>query len=410
MKVAQINVTYGNADSTGRNVKELHDYLLEKKIDSYVFISKINDGSQADDRIRLFSSDTDRKTHALLSRLTGKQGYFSYFSTRRLIAELKAINPSVVILHVLHGNCVNLPELFKYLSKNDTSVVIVLHDCWFFTGHCCHYTYENCAKWQGDCFRCPQIHEWNESWFFDTASKCLKDKKQWFKKISHLGVIGVSDWITGEVNRSIIKDAAMIQRIYNWIDVEVFKPRCTESLRERLGIAKNTKVLLGVAFHWDERKGLKEMLLIARSIPESKVIMIGTIPENVVTPKNMICVGTVIDPIELSEYYSMADVFLNPSVQETFGKTTVEALSCGTPVVVYKTTACTELVGEKCGAVVSVIDAEQYLETLKDVLRYPKSEYETSCRESAVKRFDKGKCLDQYLSFINKMDAWENKK
>ena len=71
MKVVQINVTYGNADSTGRNVKELHDYLLDNGVDSYVYAAKVNDDSVVDDRIHFFFLSPDRTIHAFLSRLTG---------------------------------------------------------------------------------------------------------------------------------------------------------------------------------------------------------------------------------------------------------------------------------------------------------------------------------------------------
>lgn len=401
MRVVQINVTYGNADSTGRNVRELHDYLLSNNVDSYVYTARINDDTDIDSRIRFFSSDLDRKIHAVLSRLTGLQGYFSVASTRRMLHGLKADDPDVVILHVLHSNCINFPMLCKYLAKKDIPTVLVLHDCWYFTGHCCYFTQSNCVKWQQDCCYCPQIHEWNKSWIFDTAHKCLRDKKKWFDAIPHLGVVGVSDWIVGEAKKSILKDATIIQRIYNWIDLEVFKPQNTQELRKQLGIADNEKVLLGVASAWNDRKGLQEMLLIAKGIPDAKVVMIGKLPENVEIPENMVCVGLVRDPAQLAKYYSMADLFLNPSVQETFGKTTAEAMSCGTPVIVYNTTACTELVGEGCGSVEEKLLATEYIKTVKESLE--KTKMPDNCRQFAKKNFSYQDSCNQYMKLINQL-------
>lgn len=86
MRVAQINVTYGKADSTGRNVKELHEFFLERGVDSHVYVTTVNDCSEIDKRIHFFSSQQDKQNHAFLSRLTGMQGYFSYFSTQKLIS------------------------------------------------------------------------------------------------------------------------------------------------------------------------------------------------------------------------------------------------------------------------------------------------------------------------------------
>lgn len=403
MKVAQLNVTYGNADSTGRNVKELHEYLLDSGADSHVYTSKINDSSKIDERIHLFSSDVDKKVHALLSRITGKQGYFSFLSTKKLISELSMVRPDVVILHVLHSNCINLPVFFKYLSINDIPVVIVLHDCWYFTGHCCHYIEENCEKWKKDCLGCSQIHKWNKSWFFDTASQCLRDKKRWFYSVSRLGVVGVSDWITGEAKKSILRDATIIRRIYNWIDLETFRPRDTREMRKQFGIAKGIQVLLGVASSWSNQKGLREMLFVALSIPEAKIIMVGKMPKDVVVPKNMICVGIVKNPIKLSEFYSMADVFLNPSIQETFGKTTAEALSCGVPVVVYDTAACTELVGDNCGKIVAKGNKELYVQNIRKQLAENDVIVRSQCRAFAIGKFSAYDRMHDYENMLKEI-------
>ena len=58
---------------------------------------------------------------------------------------------------------------------------------------------------------------------------------------------------------------------------------------------------------------------------------------------------------ELIKFYSAADVFYNPSLEETFGLVTAEAMACGTPAVVMNSTACPELIiNEECGIVLDV--------------------------------------------------------
>lgn len=261
MKIVQINATYGNADSTGRNVKETHQWLKDHNFESIVYTASFNEQPPVDPNVRIFSNVIDKKFHGLLSRLTGLQGYFSVLSTKKLIQHLKKDNPDGVILHVLHSNCINFPILCHYLAQHEIPTILVLHDCWYFTGHCCYFTQSNCVKWQQDCRYCPQIHEWNKSWFFDTAHKCLQDKKKWFDAIPQLGVVGVSDWITGEAKKSILKDAAIIRRIYNWIDLEIFQPQDTSELRMSLSIKPTEKILLGVASGWSDKKGCRRCFL-----------------------------------------------------------------------------------------------------------------------------------------------------
>ena len=77
MKIVQLNTTYGMADSTGRNVKELHNYFMNEGHESYVYVNKFNDEvSRLDLNVKLFSNKMDQKIHAVLSRVTGLQGYF----------------------------------------------------------------------------------------------------------------------------------------------------------------------------------------------------------------------------------------------------------------------------------------------------------------------------------------------
>ena len=49
---------------------------------------------------------------------------------------------------------------------------------------------------------------------------------------------------------------------------------------------------------------------------------------------------------ELALIYNSASVYVSMSTEETFGLTIAEALSCGTPAVVYQATACPEMIVE----------------------------------------------------------------
>ena len=403
MKIVQINGSYGMADSTGRTTKEMHEWLMSKGHQSSVFVASINDNSSADENVCLFSSHLDQTMHAILSRATGLQGYFSFFSTKKLIERLKLIQPDVIILRVLHNNSIHFPSLMEYIKTNKIATVLVLHDCWYYTGHCCYYTQEQCEKWKATCHHCPAIKKWNTSWFFDTSKKCQKDKQTWFSEIKKLGVVGVSDWITQEARHSILKTAKKLGRIYNWINQDIFKPMDTTQVRETLQISKDKAVLLGVSSSWSNEKGLPEMLMTAQAYPDAQMILIGNTPQDIPWPSNIKRVGTVKDITKLAQYYSMADIFLNPSIQETFGKTTAEALSCGTPVVAYKTTACTELVGSDRGALVDLRNQAEFVSKVKEVLTQEKQSYTLACRKFSETYFEKDKNLNAYLALFEEL-------
>ena len=150
MTIVQINAVY-EYSSTGRTTKEMHDFFISNGDNSYVFCTN---QEKIENNIFKIGNTIDYKSHALGSRLLGTQGKFSSLSTHRLVRQLKSINPDIVILRNLHANYINLPILLSFLAKFDIPTIIVLHDCWFFTGHCCYYTDDNCYKWKTECNHC----------------------------------------------------------------------------------------------------------------------------------------------------------------------------------------------------------------------------------------------------------------
>ena len=399
MKIAQINTTYGITDSTGRNVKELHNYFERNGYESRVYVTRINNETEKNDPgIVFFSNAFDGKIHALLSRMTGLQGYFSYFATIKLIKSLKEYAPDVILLNVLHSNCINFNLFYEYVSKLEVPIIFVLHDCFFFTGHCCHYIDVQCEKWKNECGGCPSMKKWNKSLFFDTSRKSLADKKKWYDRIRIKGVIAVSHWLEEEAKQSILHKA-QITTIYNWVDQNVFKPNINISSEWNKFYGK--KIALAVASFWGEDKGLQEIQQLAVECPNLEIIMVGGNIKEAENIKNIHAIGTVHSAEKLAELYARADVFLNPSKMETFGKTTAEALSCGTPVVAYRTTACMELIDNTRGALARLGDVDDYIEKAKYVLEKGKTYYSEASVKFAQENFNSMVNMQQYVDVIN---------
>lgn len=401
MKIVQINAVY-QFSSTGRTTTEMHNSLRERNIDSYVFCTNYHSPKE---QVYMIGNKLDRKLHALGSRIFGRQGYFSHFSTKQMILKIEEIRPDIVILRNLHGNYVNLPMLLSFLGSNDIATVVVLHDCWFFTGHCCHYTEDKCYKWRKECYDCPILHAYNKSYFFDNSRSIFNMKKELFSKIPRLAVVGVSDWITREATLSpVFINSKIISHIYNWIDLDNFYPQETYDLRQSLGISKSDFVALSVSQFWDNRKGLDVILRIATRVPKIKFVLVGNKPK-IIMPDNVICIGPFKSVEQLAKCNSMADVYLNFSIQETFGKAAAEALACGTPLIVNNSTANIELCGNGCGIVVDNNDEERILDAIYTIQKNKKSFYSERCRSFAIKNFDKEKIIDKYIELFNKLTS-----
>jgi glycosyltransferase involved in cell wall biosynthesis len=76
------------------------------------------------------------------------------------------------------------------------------------------------------------------------------------------------------------------------------------------------------------------------------------------------------------------------STEDTFGKVIAEAMSCGTPVIVYNATACPEIVGEGCGYIVDKRDLKQINENLNIIKEKDKNIFSEKCRNYVVENFD----------------------
>ena len=177
------------------------------------------------------------------------------------------------------------------------------------------------------------------------------DKKRLWLSIPNLAVVGVSDWITNEAKKSpMFKNAKIIRRIYNWIDLDVFKPANADDIREKYGLT-DKKIILGVSSAWSRKKGLDTFLKVADCLKNDEImLLVGNMPK-ISLPKNVISVAATDSVNELVKYYNAADVFLQLSEEETFGKVVAEALACGTPVVTNGYTANPELVNASCGCI-----------------------------------------------------------
>lgn len=401
MKILQINAVNKIA-STGRTCCEISAFFENRGDECVTAYSK---GTSVNpEKEFIIGNEWDAKLHGLLSRVSGKQGYFSAGETKRLLAFIDAFSPDIVLLRNLHGNYINVPMLLKYLAQKNIATVVVLHDCWFYTGKCCHYTIDNCYKWQQSCGECPGLKKYNKSWFFDKTHDILEDKKKLFGAIPCLAVVGVSDWITNEAKKSpVFRNAKEFVRIYNWIDLESFRPRTDNGLRKRLNL-ENKKIILCVASGWNKEKGLDTVYELAQKLTDDqRLLIVGDMKEERNWNERVIRIPSTNSVEELAEYYSLADVFIQPSLEETFGKVSAEALACGTPVVCFPTTANTELVGEGCGIVCPTESTEDYLACVLTVLRNGKEKYSENCVAFARKNFDKNSNLLQYVQLFENL-------
>ena len=400
IKVVQVNVV-ANKGSTGRIAEDIGKLILENGWDSYIAYGR----KSSDSNSKLIRIGTTLETlyHVFLTRFFNKHGFGSNFATLRFIRRLKKIKPHIIHLHNIHGYYLNLPLLFRYLKKNDVKVVWTLHDCWAFTGHCAHYTQVNCYKWLEECSNCPQIKSYPKSYFVDNSKPNFHKKKKLFNLRNDVHIVTVSNWLQKEASRSFLSDLS-IQTIHNAIDIDVFNEKGHVNLRSRYGL-DNKIIILGVANIWGIRKGLYEFhKLLGVISSEYQIVLIGLTQEQInELPHGILGIERTKDLQELVNWYSTADVYVNLSFEESFGMTSVEALACGTPIVVYDSTALPEIVNDDVGFVVEKNNIEGIKTAIEKLRENNYSQYSQSCRKHVEENFEIRKNYSSYLELYNRL-------
>jgi glycosyltransferase involved in cell wall biosynthesis len=139
------------------------------------------------------------------------------------------------------------------------------------------------------------------------------------------------------------------------VDTNFFSPvSSVREVRDQLGIHSTDAVILFVGFI-TPRKGLEYLIQALPLItPRPKLVIVGKW-RNISYRRQLM---QLIDPIKdavieagfvcdelMPTYYTLADVFVSPTLLEGFGLPLAESLACGTPVVTAEAGSTSEVLG-----------------------------------------------------------------
>lgn len=382
MKVLIINSVCGFG-STGNIVSNIWKTAKSKGITIKIAYG-VGDARFVDiSDVYKIGNKTDYYIHNTLSRITDKASFYSTKNTKKLLRYIDKYNPDIIHLNNLHGYYLNVKLLFNFLSKKRIKVIWTLHDCWAITGHCVHFDYVKCDKWKTKCFDCKYSSEYPISYIKDRSEKNYIEKKNLFTSIKDMYITVPSEWLRTIVNQSYLNKYP-ISVIPNGIDLNVFRFKKSD-YREKYDIVQK-KIVLAVSSVWSEKKGLNDIVELSKRLKNKyKLVVIGLAEkQKLLFNNNTLLFNRTNNLDELVKWYSVADVFINPSYEETMGMTTYEALACGTPAVVYNRTAVPEAICERNGIIVQAGDIEDMLNAIENIVdNYHK--YET---RSSVKKID----------------------
>lgn len=409
MKIVQVN-TVCNIGSTGKIAVDL--YHITEQMGHTPFIAYGR--SSAPDGIQSFKIGTslDFVCHVLVNFFLGKSGFGSKSATERFLKWLDEIKPDILHLHNIHGFYIHVEMLFDYIKAHRIPVVWTLHDCWPLTGQCAHFDYVGCSKWQTLCHDCPIYRSsYPYSLFRDNSRQNYQLKKMAFTGAENMTIVTPSYWLADIVRKSYLQKYP-ITVIPNGINLKIFHPGTSQSF-DKLPVVANAsagsmpKIVLGVANGWSDRKGLDFFLKLCNHLDHPyHVVLVGLSQKqclaiNVKYGKRITAITRLSGQSELAEWYRRAHVYVNPTLEDNFPTTNLEALACGTPVITFHTGGSPESLTPQCGIIVEKGNAE---ELEKAILSLDSTGKITpaACHAQALK-YDKDVRFTEYLKLYRSM-------
>lgn len=394
MKLLQINVT-ANRGSHGRIAEGIAAAARTHGWQTALAYGR--DANPSAQLLYRIGSDADIYAHVALTRFLDRHGLGSAAATKRLTAFIDGYSPDIIHLHNIHGYYLNYPALFDFLKAWGGPVVWTLHDCWPFTGHCAYFDHAGCDRWLSGCHDCPEKSAYPKSAFFDNSRRNHALKQKYFTAIAgQLSLVAASQWLADIARRSYL-GSCPIEVIHNGIDTDIFSPKAAK--------AASPKIILGVNNVWDKRKGLGEFFRLSRVLPPGyRIVLVGLSDEQIHRlPPGIEGIARTQNADELARIYSQASVFVNPTFEDNLPTTNLEALSCGTPVVTYRTGGAPETVDDDTGIVVDKGDIDGLLRAIHTITASDTRYQPNQCRRWVLGHFTADRCGTDYYTLYSRL-------
>lgn len=359
-----------NVDLPGKrfNGYDLMNYINENTIDSanQIVTYKTSNNKNV---LKLFSNYEQELEYKLLKFEENKMFVHSCLSVSSPSLKSKDSykNADLVHYHLIHNTKLSLISMIDFCNEKPS--IISIHDPWNFTGRCVHFG--ECQKWLNECHECQ---------YLDTLFPLKKDNCSalWNLKKYVYDNIDVDYVVHSEYMLELFKKSPLLKDkrvhfISLGINVKKFNNDVitSEIARKHYGIDKDDIVL----FHRAQKdfKGTNYLEEALQLLEIDKKITIITCSEcglldSIKNKYNVIDLGNI-DSEELLFAYNACDIFMMPSIGESFGLMAIEAMACSKPVIVFNNTALPKIVfAPDCGIAVENKNSEKLMEAIKYLL------------------------------------------
>lgn len=291
-------------------------------------------------------------------------------------------------------------------SGNNPKVYFINADYSTMTGGC-HF-FCSCRNYETGCGKCPMINSDNPN---DFTSWNMNYRKKVIEKIKPY--VSVNSYSSQYFKNSILfKNNERFIQGTMILDLDKYKPVPFEDLAKKYNIDYKDKfiILFGCQNFKEERKGMKYLLESLKifydnlSSKEKEKVLLLTIGlsnglEEKLPPFEQKHLGYVsVD--DLPKVYSMANVFISPSINDPGPSMVNQSIACGTPVIAFEMGTAIDVIKDKgSGFCLPLKDTKKMSDAILKTFRMSHEEYD-NLRQTSRKVAEE---YHSYHSFSNKI-------
>lgn len=298
--------------------------VIDKKSDN---LSVHGYGTEKTDELRIFNK--------IFQKDINMRGLINPFG--KLLLKNKYFNEAdIVHYHLIFNDMFSIIDFPELCRRKNT--VWTIHDPWFTTGNCVHPL--TCMQWKNGCKECQLSGG-------ERANELWRLKQEIYKKLD-LDIVVTSKFSLNYFKQSpLTEHFSRIHYIPFGVKMEEYNNISKEEAKSYFNIPKNNFTL---AFRNSnsQLKGVKYILRMLESFPNRENISLltldnGELPAKIKEQYHTVELKQQTSSEIVQKFYSACDVFLMPSIAESFGLMAIETMASNRPIIVFDNTTLSEI-------------------------------------------------------------------
>ena len=409
MKVLVISSTVLQYISVGKITTELYKKLISTGNESKILYLGYNGDEINDENISCIYTPKGSFINFQLTKRTNFIFDISFVAIKAIRTLLNHFDADIIQLIQPSSQFINNKRLFDYLGSTGIPCIYTMIDENPYLGLCDNaYSCDQFLKNRG-CLNCHGENTYInkqeiDGWSQVASRRLAKQKYLGYKKIRDI-TFTAPEWVIQRASSSYLLHNRNFQVVDEYINnSQIFIPREYENLLEKYSISKDKIIILNVARYTNLRKGVKYFVDLAKKFEDSSkylFINIGYDGSKDNLPNNFLGISFVQDQVLLSQFYSMADLYIITSFSDTMPNACLEALSCGTPICGFNISGIPYVAPNPLGKYVTSEDINELINVVNETKKKTK-EISENCRKYAVERYSEDVFFKKMLEIYEK--------